>query len=115
MTDTGFIKKRNPRIFYIKITLKHNKVTEQKTFFRAKNVCLTWKKLTVKVCTTGADERVYYLGSHYLTRFLTMTEVNRNQLQLLAAACLLLRYSFIQEAIYSAYKKWLPTDIPLVN
>ena len=115
MTDTGFIKKRNPRIFHIKITLKHNKVTEQKTFFRAKNVCLTWKKLTVKVCITGPDERVYYLGSHYLTRFLTMTEVNRNQLQLLAAACLLLRYSFIQEAIYSAYKKWLPTDIPLVN
>ena len=36
MTDTGFIKKRNPRIFHIKITLKHNKVIEQKTFFRAK-------------------------------------------------------------------------------
>ena len=48
----------------------------------------TWMKDIIHM--ENIDERVYYLGSHYLTRFLTMTEVNRNQLQLLAAACLLL-------------------------
>jgi len=48
----------------------------------------TWMKDIIRM--ENIDERVYYLGHHYLTRFLAITQVNRNQLQLLAAACLLL-------------------------
>jgi len=48
----------------------------------------TWMRDVIHM--ENIDERVYYLGEHYLSRFLSMTELNRNQLQLLAAACLLL-------------------------
>jgi len=36
------------------------------------------------------DERVFHLAKDYLNRFLELTSVNRNQLQLVASACLLL-------------------------
>jgi len=42
------------------------------------------------VNTQQLDERVFYLSRAYLQRFLSLTNVNQNQLQLLAAACLLL-------------------------
>lgn len=48
----------------------------------------TWMRDIIHL--ENIDERVYYLGHHYLTRFLAITSVNRNQLQLLAAGCLLL-------------------------